>query len=132
MSEQASEALPRVLMVDDRAENLLALEAILQGMPVQPVGVGSGEAALKQLLRHEFALILLDAQMPEMDGNETTREIRRNPRFPALPIIFLTAKAMPGDRESSLAAGATDYVTKPVDLDDLLSLMARTVASTAP
>ena len=69
MSELAiDQVLPKVLVVDDRPENLLALEAILQGMPVQTVGVGSGEAALKQLLLNEFALILLDAQMPDMDA----------------------------------------------------------------
>ncbi len=76
MSEPG-ELLPKVLLVDDRPENLIALEAILQGVPVIPVGVGSGEAALKQLLLHEFALILLDAQMPEMDGFETARRIKQ-------------------------------------------------------
>jgi CheY-like chemotaxis protein len=62
--------------------------------------------------------------MPELDGNATTRRIRALRQWHDLPIVFLTAKAMPGDRESSLAAGATDYITKPVDLDELLGIMA--------
>jgi CheY-like chemotaxis protein len=61
--------------------------------------------------------------MPEMDGNQTTAAIRRMSQFAELPIVFLTAKAMPGDRDKSLAAGASDYITKPVDLDRLLTLM---------
>ena len=69
--------------------------------------------------------------MPDQDGYETTRVIRRNPRFVDLPVIFLTAKAMPGDRESAIAAGASDYITKPVDLDELLELMASWVSGTA-
>ena len=68
--------------------------------------------------------MLMDAMMPDLDGNATTRRIRGSRSGRSFPIVFLTAKAMPGDRESSLAAGATDYVTKPVDLDELLAIMA--------
>src|SRR5262245_6551775 len=106
----------RVLLVDDRKDNLLALEAILQGLPVQPVTANSGEEALKQLLVDDFALILLDAQMPDMDGFETARHIKRRERTRHVPIIFLTA----ADREAHFAlrgyaAGAVDYLTKPFD-----------------
>jgi CheY-like chemotaxis protein len=106
----------KVLLVDDRRDNLLALEAILQGLPVQPVGAESGEEALKHLLVDDFALILLDAQMPSMDGFETARHIKRRERTRHVPIIFLTA----ADRDSDLAlrgyaAGAVDYLTKPFD-----------------
>jgi CheY-like chemotaxis protein len=73
-------------------------------------------------------IVLMDAMMPAMDGQETTQAIRRNERFGKLPVVFLTAKAMPGDRESALAAGASDYITKPVDLDELLELMAAWVS----
>ena len=73
-------------------------------------------------------IVLMDAMMPDLDGNETTRLIRNLPEGADLPVVFLTAKAMPGDRESSLAAGASDYVTKPVDLDELLATIASWVA----
>ena len=106
----------KVLLVDDRRDNLLALEAILQGLPVQTVGADSGEDALKHLLVDDFALILLDAQMPSMDGFETARHIKRRERTRHVPIIFLTA----ADRDAQLAlrgyaAGAVDYLTKPFD-----------------
>ena len=106
----------KALLVDDRKDNLLALEAILQGLPVTAVAVESGEAALKQLLTDDFAVILLDAQMPNMDGFETARHIKRRERTRHVPIIFLTA----ADRDSHLAlrgyaAGAVDYLTKPFD-----------------
>lgn len=106
----------RALLVDDRQENLTALEALLQGLPVTPVSVTSGEAALKQLLVDDFAVILLDAQMPDMDGFETAGHIKARERTRHVPIIFLTA----ADRDAQLAlrgyaAGAVDYLTKPFD-----------------
>ena len=108
--------MAKALLVDDRRENLLALEAILQGLPVQPVGANSGEEALKHLLVDDFALILLDVQMPEMDGFETARHIKRRERTRHVPIIFLTA----ADRDAQLAlrgyaVGAVDYLAKPFD-----------------
>ncbi len=75
--------------------------------------------------------MLMDAMMPDQDGYETTRVIRRNHHNAGLPVVFLTAKAMPGDQESAIAAGATDYITKPVDLDELIDLMASWVHGTA-
>ena len=89
----------KALLVDDRRDNLLALEAILQGLPVQAVAVESGEAALKQLLTDDFAVILLDAQMPNMDGFETASHIKRRERTRHVPILFLTA----ADRDAQLA-----------------------------
>ncbi|MGX6601591.1 response regulator [Micromonosporaceae bacterium Da 78-11] len=106
----------KALLVDDRRDNLLALEAILQGLPVTAVAVESGEAALKQLLTDDFAVILLDAQMPNMDGFETASHIKRRERTRHVPILFLTA----ADRDAQLAlrgyaVGAVDYLTKPFD-----------------
>src|SRR5256714_7134758 len=106
----------KALLVDDRRDNLIAVEAILQGLPVEAVAVESGAAALKQLLIDDFAVILLDAQMPEMDGFETASHIKQRERTRHVPIIFLTA----ADRDAQLAlrgyaAGAVDYLTKPFD-----------------
>jgi CheY-like chemotaxis protein len=106
----------KALLVDDRRENLTAVAAMLQGLPVEPVPVTSGEAALKQLLVEDFAVILLDAQMPDMDGFETATHIKARERTRHIPIIFLTA----ADRDAQLAlrgyaAGAVDYLTKPID-----------------
>jgi CheY-like chemotaxis protein len=104
------------LLVDDRRENLVALEAILQGLPVETVPVTSGEAALKQLLIEDFAVILLDASMPTMDGFETATHIKQRERTRHIPIIFLTAL----NYDARLAfrgyqIGAVDYITKPFD-----------------
>jgi CheY-like chemotaxis protein len=106
----------KALLVDDRRENLVALEAILQGLPVETVSVTSGEAALKQLLLEDFAVILLDASMPTMDGFETATHIKQRERTRHIPIIFLTAL----NYDARLAfrgyqIGAVDYITKPFD-----------------
>jgi CheY-like chemotaxis protein len=107
---------PKVLLVDDRRDNLIALQAMLQGLPLEVVAVDSGDDALKQLLLDDFALILLDAQMPDLDGFETAELIKRRERTRHVPIIFLTA----GDRDAQLAlrgyaVGAVDYLNKPFE-----------------
>src|SRR3982750_3810987 len=106
----------KALLVDDRRDNLLALEAILQGLPVQAVAVESGEAALKQLLVDDFAVTRLDPKMPSRDGSERASHIKRRERTRHVPILFLTA----ADRDAQLAlrgyaVGAGDYLTKPFD-----------------
>ena len=106
--------LPRVLLVDDRPDNLLALEAVLEPLDIEVVSVGSGPEALLALLEGEFALVVLDVQMPEMDGFETARLIKSRERTRLLPIIFLTA--ISGEPEHHVAgyrSGAVDYVYKP-------------------
>ena len=107
---------PRVLAVDDRRENLLALQAILEGLAVAVVSVTSGEDALKRLLTEDYAVILLDAHMPGMDGFETAGHVKQRERTRHIPILFLTAV----DYDPHLAfrgyqAGAVDYITKPFD-----------------
>ncbi|MFC4048904.1 two-component system response regulator [Actinomadura syzygii] len=106
----------RILAVDDRTENLTALAAVLDALPVEVVPVTSGQAALKELLNDEFALILLDVVMPEMDGFETAGHIKARPRTRDVPIIFLTAGGEAGEQAfRGYAAGAVDYLTKPFD-----------------
>jgi CheY-like chemotaxis protein len=106
----------RILLVDDRAENLIALEAILSSLSQQLVPVRSGEAALKALLTEEFAVILLDVVMPGMDGFETAAHIKRRAKTHDVPIIFLTAAgAEPDHAFRGYAAGAVDYIAKPFD-----------------
>ncbi|MBW8484004.1 response regulator [Actinomadura parmotrematis] len=108
----------RVLAVDDREENLVALAAVLDALPVEVVTASSGRSALKELLNDDFALILLDVVMPEMDGFETAEHIKNRPRTRDVPIVFLTAAGEPGTGPEALrgyAAGAVDYLTKPFD-----------------
>ena len=106
----------RILAVDDREENLTALAAVLDSLPVEVVPVTSGQAALKELLNDDFALILLDVVMPEMDGFETAGHIKSRPRTRDIPIIFLTAGGESGEQAfRGYSAGAADYLTKPFD-----------------
>ncbi len=112
----------RVLIVDDDIRNVFALTHVLGrvGMPV--LYAENGREGIETLERNpDVELVLMDIMMPEMDGYETIAAIRRTPRWVGLPIIALTAKAMPGDREKSIARGANDYVPKPVDVDRLLT-----------
>ncbi|MER6776280.1 MULTISPECIES: HAMP domain-containing protein [unclassified Streptomyces] len=111
-----------VLVVDDDARNLYALSGVLELHGVRVLHAEDGRKGIETLIRNEGVdLILMDVMMPELDGYAATAEIRRMPAHAGLPIIAVTAKAMPGDREKSLAAGASDYVTKPVDADDLIA-----------
>ena len=113
-----------VLIVDDDVRNVFALTSALELYGMSVLYADNGADGIGLLLeRSRVDLVLMDVMMPEMDGNETTAKIRQMPQFADLPILFLTAKAMPGDRDKSLAAGASDYITKPVDLDRLLALM---------
>ena len=106
----------KILLVDDRAENLVALEAILGSLNQTLVAARSGDAALKALLSDEFAVILLDVLMPGMDGFETAAHIKRRPKTRDVPIIFLTARnAEPDYAFRSYTAGAVDYIAKPFD-----------------
>ncbi|WP_433698522.1 HAMP domain-containing protein [Nocardiopsis sp. CA-288880] len=116
----------RVLIVDDDVRNVFALTSALEAQGLEVLYADNGHAGIARLEANEdISLVLMDVMMPELDGNQTTQRIREMPQFADLPIISLTAKAMQGDRERSLAAGATDYVTKPVDLDHLLDVMRR-------
>jgi CheY-like chemotaxis protein len=106
----------KILLVDDRAENLVALEAILSSLNQTLIPAQSGDAALKALLTDDFAVILLDVLMPGMDGFETAAHIKRRPRTRDVPIIFLTARnAEPDYAFRSYSAGAVDYIAKPFD-----------------
>jgi CheY-like chemotaxis protein len=106
----------KILLVDDRPENLLALEAILGSLNQELVRADSGEAALKRLLTDEYAVILLDVQMPGLDGFETAAHIKRREKTKNVPIIFLTAISNePHHAFRGYAAGAVDYLAKPFD-----------------
>ncbi|HXO07989.1 MAG TPA: response regulator, partial [Solirubrobacteraceae bacterium] len=116
----------RVLLVDDDVRNLFALASLLEDRGLKVVFSETGPEALEILETDpKIDLVLMDIMMPQMDGYETIKAARAMPALDALPIIAVTAKAMQGDREKSIEAGASDYITKPVDPDRLLSLVSR-------
>ncbi|MFH8342551.1 HAMP domain-containing protein [Streptomyces sp. AM6-12] len=115
-----------VLVVDDDARNLFALSGILELHGFRVLHAENGRKGIETLLNNpDVELVLMDVMMPEMDGYAATAEIRSMPRYADLPVIAVTAKAMQGDREKSLASGASDYVTKPVDTRDLIACVRR-------
>ncbi|HEX2718541.1 MAG TPA: response regulator, partial [Gemmatimonadaceae bacterium] len=114
----------RILVVDDDVRNIFSLTSVLEDHGMVVRFAENGKDAIAELEKDAGVdLVLMDIMMPEMDGYQTTTQIRKNPKFRTLPIIALTAKAMKGDREKTIAAGASDYITKPVDTEQLLSLM---------
>ncbi|HYC33837.1 MAG TPA: response regulator, partial [Gemmatimonadales bacterium] len=114
----------KVLIVDDDVRNIFALTTFLERSQMQVLYAESGREGIGKLQdTGDIDAVLMDVMMPEMDGYETMRAIRENPRFRHLPIIAVTAKAMKGDREKCIEAGASDYIAKPVDMDQLLSLL---------
>jgi CheY-like chemotaxis protein len=114
----------KVLIVDDDIRNVFALTSVLEQHGLSVLYAENGREGIEVLEQHDdVSVVLMDIMMPEMDGYATTTAIRRMPQFAGLPIIALTAKAMKGDREKAIESGASDYVTKPVDPDHLLSVM---------
>jgi len=114
----------KVLIVDDDMRNIFALSSALEGYEMIVEVAGDGQEAIDKLEAiHDIDLVLMDIMMPVMDGYEATRYIRKQNKWARLPVIALTAKAMMDDREKCIAAGANDYITKPVDMDRLISLM---------
>ncbi|QEK52947.1 response regulator [Pedobacter aquae] len=113
-----------VLIADDDVRNIFSLTKALEKHQMKVISATDGKDALEQLEQHpEISIVLMDMMMPEMDGYETTSRIRKHPKFKNLPIMAVTAKAMMGDREKCMIAGASDYISKPVDIDQLLSLL---------
>lgn len=118
-----------VLIVDDDDRNIFALSCYLEGLGITVHTAGSGIEALDLLQEnHQIELVLMDMMMPEMDGFEAIRRIRASEASSGLPVISVTASAMLGDREKCLAAGASEYVSKPVNLRELMDKMVLLLA----
>lgn len=114
----------KVLLVDDDMRNLFSLSSVLSERHMTVIEAENGKVALERLSEDpDQDIVLMDIMMPEMDGYSAIREIRKNPRFRNLPVIAMTAKALKGDHEKCLAAGASDYISKPIDVEKLMSLL---------
>jgi CheY-like chemotaxis protein len=114
----------KVLVVDDDVRNIFALTSVLESQQMQVFYAENGKAGIEALGHHpDVDIVLMDVMMPEMDGYQTMRAIRQNPRFRTLPIIAITAKALKDDRDKCIEAGASDYLPKPVDTDKLIELI---------
>jgi CheY-like chemotaxis protein len=114
----------KVLVVDDDVRNIFALTTVLENQEMEVLTATNGRQAIDIIQKTpDLGVVLMDIMMPEMDGYETMRQIRKDPDLRTIPILALTAKAMKGDREKCLEAGASDYIAKPVDTAQLLSLL---------
>ena len=114
----------KILITDDDVRNIFSLTKVLEKYKVEVVLAMDGKQALEQMAANpDIDVVLMDMMMPEMDGYETIREIRKQPKYMRLPVIAITAKSMIGEREKCIEAGASDYISKPVDTDQLLSLL---------
>jgi CheY-like chemotaxis protein len=114
----------KILLVDDDTRNVFALSQILKERGMEIIKAENGKNALELLETHSsIDLVLMDIMMPEMDGYEAMKRIRSQVKFKNLPVIALTAKAMKDDKQKCIDAGANDYITKPIDVERLLSLM---------
>jgi CheY-like chemotaxis protein len=114
---------PLILLIEDARETTLMISDYLENAGYQVLAARDGLTGIEQAKRFRPSLILMDIQMPNLDGLEATHRLRADPQFRTVPIIALTALAMPGDRERCLAAGATDYITKPVSLKKLTRII---------
>ncbi|MGI4751299.1 MAG: response regulator [Janthinobacterium lividum] len=112
-----------ILIADDDVRNIFSLTRSFEKYKMKVITATNGREALEQLEQHKTDVVLMDMMMPEMDGYESIRKIRQQPAFKNLPIISVTAKVMPADREACIQAGASDYISKPVDVDQLISLL---------
>jgi CheY-like chemotaxis protein len=115
----------KVLVVDDDPRNAFVLTDVLELHGMTVVQAADGLTAISELAAGGIDLVLMDVMMPQMDGYETTRAIRQMHQFAHLPVIAVTARAMQGDREKSLGSGASDYITKPIDVEELLDCIER-------
>jgi len=122
----------KVLVVDDDPRNAFVLTDVLEMYGMTVVQAPDGRKAIAELVAGDIDLVLMDVMMPLMDGYETTRAIRQMPQFADLPVITVTARAMQGDREKSIDAGASDYITKPIDTEELLDCMEHWLSPNHP
>jgi two-component system cell cycle response regulator DivK len=115
----------RVLVVEDNEKNMKLVRDILQAMGYSPLEASTGEEALALAAEESPALVLMDIQLPDLDGSEALRRLRSDERTAGIPVLALTAQAMQGDRERFLAAGFDGYLSKPIDVDELIETVRR-------
>lgn len=115
-----------ILIIDDDRTNIFALSAVLKAKKFKTIAAASSAAGFEILTQsHNIGVILLDMMMPEMDGYETVQQLKNHSSWAHLPVIAVTAQAMAGDREKCLEAGADGYISKPIDVDELMKLFNR-------